>query len=122
MKRLTIAGIATASLTGIAAMAATAVLLGQNGTLKGEISAIQTRPAAVVTRTLPPKTVTVTKKKTVYKTRTVYRDGYPVISDNPSWNCAGNIYQAYINLANGGPAGDTGLWNALCPGVPQPAN
>lgn len=122
MKKLTIVGIGAASVTGVAAMAATAVLLGQNGTLKAEISAIQARPAAVVTRTLPPKTVTVTKTKTVYKTRTVYRDGYPLITDDPSWNCAGSLWNAYLSLANGGPAGDPGIWNALCPGVPQPAS
>lgn len=81
-----------------------------------------------VTRTEPAKIIHVRDKaRVVYRTvpgpvRTVYRNGYPYISQDPAWNCAGSLYNAYIRLANGGPAGDSGLWSEVCPGVPQPAN
>ena len=52
----------------------------------------------------------------------VYRDGYQYFSQDPAWNCAGSLWNAYIRRAEGSPAGDSGLWQALCPGVPEPAN
>ena len=84
----------------------------------------QPAPTVTVTRTVPGpvKTKTVTRWKTRTITRTVYRDGYQYISQDPAWNCAGSLWNAYIRLAQGGPAGDYGLWQNLCPGVPEPAN
>jgi hypothetical protein len=114
----------------LAAMAAALMVV-----LAGCGSAPAGHPAPKVTVTV---TKTATKTRTVTKTRavpgptitvkvpvpgpTVYRDGYRYVSEDPAWNRAGNLWNAYIRLARGGPAGDLGLWQALCPGVPEPAN
>lgn len=53
---------------------------------------------------------------------TVYRNGYQYIYQDPAWACAGSLWNAYVRLARGGPAGDPSIWQALCPDVPQPAS
>jgi hypothetical protein len=103
----------------------TGLLAGQNEQLRAVIASENARPTPTATVTMPPKVVT--RTKTVIRTipgpvRTLYRNGYPLISDNPAWNCAGAFYTAYVRLAQGGPAGDSGIWQELCPNVPQPAN
>lgn len=113
-----IATIAVAIITGIVA----GLLLSKNSELQTQLSDMRAKPipTVMVTMTITPS------PKIIHKTitNTVYRNGYSHIGDDPLWNCAGNWYNAYIRLANNSnmPAGDSGLWNYYCPGIPQPGN
>lgn len=112
----------------VAAVAFVAVIVGI-AALALSLTRVAAAPAPqVITKTItvpgPVQTKTVTRWKTRTITRTVYRNGYQYISQDPAWTCAGNWYNAYIRLASDPnyPAGDPGLWATYCPGVPQPAN
>jgi len=62
-----------------------------------------------VTRTAPPKVI----HKTRWRTRTVtLQAGSPADTA-----CIANLWQSYVRLAQGGPAGDPSLFQADCPGV-----
>jgi hypothetical protein len=63
-----------------------------------------------VTRTAPPKVI----HKTRWRTRTVTVPG----GYNPAeTNCIVNLFHSYVALADGGPAGDSSLFQYDCPGV-----
>lgn len=85
----------------------------------------QVKPHIITKIVYKTKIEIVTKTKIIKgptKIVTVYKNGYAYIGDNPLWNCAGNWYNAYIKLADGGPAGDSSLWSYYCPGIQEPAN
>jgi hypothetical protein len=103
----------------------TGSLMEQDNRLRAVIASDRPRPVPVVTVTSPPKVITKTVIRVVPvpgPTRIVFSEGYLRISDDPSWNCAGAFYTAYVRLARGGPAGDSGIWQELCGNLPQPAN
>src|SRR5690242_9013808 len=82
-------------------------LIASNSNLRTELAYVNARPTPTVTVTI----TRTTPSKIVRKTQIEYKNGYQHISDDPLWNCVGNWYNAYIRLANGGPAGDSSLWN-----------
>ena len=89
----------------------------------GTITPTSPRPAPAVTVTRTPAPRIVVRDipaPAVTVTRTAYVNGYPYISQDPSWNCAGGLWNAIIHgTATGSPQF---LWAEYCPGVPQPAN
>jgi hypothetical protein len=62
-----------------------------------------------VTRTAPP----VVRTKIRWRTRTVT---VPTGSAADT-NCIAALWRSYVSLASGGPAGDTSVFQADCPGV-----
>lgn len=94
------------------------LLIGSNSNLRTELANTNIRP----TPTIYITTTKTASPKIIRKIEIKYRNGYQNINDDPLWNCAGNWYNAYIRLANGGPAGDSSLWNYYCPGIQEPAN
>lgn len=90
------------------------LLISSNSNLRTELINANTRSTPTVYAT----TIKTSPPKIIIK----YRNGYQHINDDPLWNCVGNWYNAYIRLANGGPAGDSSLWNYYCPGIQEPAN
>lgn len=105
-------------------------LAGMPGRFPAVVTTTVTRvvPGPVVTRIVirtvrvPAPAVTVrVPGPVVYR----YRNGYPYISQDPAWNCAGNWFNVYLKNQLAFPAtpgGPEQVWLSLCPGVPMPAN
>lgn len=96
-------------------------LVGKNWQLQTELNALRLRPTPTVAVTATSKPTIKTVNHTV--TRTVYRDGYVHIGDDPAWTCAGNWFHVYMSNELAYPATQGGpeqVWMTLCPNVPMP--
>lgn len=92
----------------VRALAASAAAFTAGALLISGCSAATPAPRTVtVYRTVTPAPQVITRTRTVYRTRTVTVTvpgaGYPVDSDNPAWNCWGDLINGVAYSAT--PAG-----------------